>query len=328
MAAVPRLDKRIERFVNIPEDDIQAPTTDNWHIQAASANFASHWLLKEPAQALHSTSVSKSASILQLSDLSVVYGARRRWFGQGAGFTAINKVSIEVPRGKVLGVIGESGSGKSTLAKAIVGLTPTASGTMLFDGCVLPDARSRARTHPARRQIQMVFQDPYSSLNSRRTVEAILSESLHFYGLLDQGRDARRLIASMLSLVELPQRAMLNYPHQFSGGQRQRIAIARALIARPAFLICDEPTSALDVSIQAQILNLLKDLQQSLNLSILFISHNLAVIRQMADSVVVLRHGKVVESADSESFFSAPAHQYSQSLMQNSPSVAHLQTIS
>jgi len=239
----------------------------------------------------------------------------------------LNNVSLQLHRGEVLGVVGESGSGKSTLAKAIVGLVPVSGGTMQFNGAVLPDAHSRSRQHPARRQIQMVFQDPYSSLNNRRTVEAILTESLRFYKLTDNHQETRRLIASILALVEMPQRAMLKYPHQFSGGQRQRIAIARALIARPQFLICDEPTSALDVSIQAQILNLLKDLQTSLGLTIVFISHNLAVVRQMADNVVVLRNGNLVESASGELFFNAPEAQYSQQLLRESPSLAMLANV-
>ena len=171
----------------------------------------------------------------------------------------------------------------------------------------------------------MVFQDPYSSLNNRRTVEQILEEPIRFYRLAEHKRDVRKLVASMLDLVEMPQRAMLKYPHQFSGGQRQRIAVARALVARPEFLICDEPTSALDVSIQAQMLNLLKDLQEAFGLSILFIGHNLAVIRQMADSVVVLRNGQLMEAAPTEQFFHAPADPYSQTLLQETPSLSLLQ---
>ena len=233
---------------------------------------------------------------------------------------------MSIQRGDVLGLVGESGSGKSTLAKAIVGLVPTASGTMEFNGAPLPDASQRARTHPARREIQMVFQDPYSSLNNRRTVEAILIEPLRFYGLANTGEESKRLVASVLNLVEMPQRAMLKYPHQFSGGQRQRIAVARALMARPSFLICDEPTSALDVSIQAQILNLLKDLQSHFGLTILFISHNLAVVRQMADQVLVLRNGEQVEQSESETFFNSPSAEYSQQLLRETPSLKLLET--
>jgi len=173
----------------------------------------------------------------------------------------------------------------------------------------------------------MVFQDPYSSLNNRRTVEDIIAEPLRFYGLANSSRERSKLVASVLELVEMPQRAMLKYPHQFSGGQRQRIAVARALVARPQFLICDEPTSALDVSIQAQMLNLLKDLQSSFGLTLLFISHNLAVVRQMADRVIVLKSGEQVETAESEQFFTAPQAPYSQLLLAETPSLSLLAPI-
>ena len=326
MAAVPRLDKRVERFVNIASDDHRIDGKTDWQIDGASSRFASQWLLRErkTTPASPQSPSTDNTPLLQIRNLSVVFGARNTWFSKKAGFTALNDIDLKLSPGSVLGVVGESGSGKSTLAKAIAGLIPIASGTMLFKGKHLPAARDRSRTHPARRQIQMVFQDPYSSLNNRRTVEAILWDSLKFYKVTSDRREARQLMASLLELVEMPQRALLKYPHQFSGGQRQRIAIARALVARPDFLICDEPTSALDVSIQAQILNLLKELQQSLGLSILFISHNLAVVRQMADTVMVLRKGNLVESGDSDQFFSAPSSDYAQQLLRESPSLSVL----
>jgi len=261
--------------------------------------------------------------MLSVNKLSVVYYSNSpSFFKRDDGFTALSDISFDVQPGEVLGVVGESGSGKSTLAKAIVGLVEPSAGSLLFQGEPLPAGRSRSRKHPARRQIQMVFQDPYSSLNNRKTVEDIIAEPVRFYGLADKDNDIKKLVASVLELVEMPQRAMLKYPHQFSGGQRQRIAVARALVARPDFLICDEPTSALDVSIQAQMLNLLKDLQETFGLSIMFISHNLAVVRQMADRVIVLQHGKMVESADTETFFNAPVDAYSQQLLRDTPSFA------
>ena len=171
----------------------------------------------------------------------------------------------------------------------------------------------------------MVFQDPYSSLNNRRKIEDIIAEPIRFFGLAQDREEQRRIVASILDLVEMPQRAMLKYPHQFSGGQRQRIAVARALVARPSFLICDEPTSALDVSIQAQILNLLKDLQSSFGLSILFISHNLAVVRQMSDTVAVLKRGRLMESGEAERFFEAPNDAYSKHLLSETPSLEMLE---
>lgn len=330
MAAVPRLDRRLERFRNIVTEDKRIDGESQWRIEGATAAHASSWLLggDKVARATHppvrrATELPENA-LLRVDDLTVSFGAHKSWFSHKAGLQALSRVSLHLHRGEVLGVVGESGSGKSTLAKAIVGLVSCSEGTMQFNGSPLPDARHRSRSHLARRQIQMVFQDPYSSLNNRRTVEAILTEPLLFYKLASRGADTRRLVASVLELVEMPQRAMLKYPHQFSGGQRQRIAVARALMARPDFLICDEPTSALDVSIQAQILNLLKDLQSNFGLTILFISHNLAVVRQMADRVVVLRRGQVVESSDGESFFNTPKAPYSQQLLRETPSLALL----
>lgn len=333
MAAVPRLDAKLPRFLNIETTDnsLDSDTETNWQVAGASADAASIWLMgtsqspnklapEKTHARLHSDPKNRPV-LLEVNDLGVTFGKKNRWFKKDAGFSALTGINIKVHHGEVLGVVGESGSGKSTLAKAIVGLVSASSGSLQFDGKVLPDGSERSRKHPARRRIQMVFQDPYSSLNNRRTVEAILTEPLCFYGLAEKGEESKRLVASVLDMVEMPQRAMLKYPHQFSGGQRQRIAVARALMARPDFLICDEPTSALDVSIQAQILNLLKDLQSNLGLTILFISHNLAVVRQMADSVTVLRHGKQVESADSETFFTSPQADYSQQLLRETPSL-------
>lgn len=323
MAAVPRLDKRIERFLNIVHEDKKIDGESSWHIEGASAEFAANWLLlgNKDQRLSETPSATDNPRILDIQNLSVTFGEKNGWFIKRPGFKALNNVSLHIQRGEVLGLVGESGSGKSTLAKAIVGLVPTSSGSMEFNDASLPDASKRERTHPARREIQMVFQDPYSSLNNRRTVEAILTEPLRFYGLANKGIESRRLVASVLNLVEMPQRAMLKYPHQFSGGQRQRIAVARALMAQPSFLICDEPTSALDVSIQAQILNLLKDLQSNFGLTILFISHNLAVVRQMADQVMVLRRGEQVEKAASETFFNSPSAEYSQLLLRETPSL-------
>lgn len=348
MAAVPRLDKKLDRFKNIVSDDALSAEDDSWQVQGASAEYAAKWLLKFPEFVVGaektssadtntstnadantntntntnvSTNTKHSSPILSVRDLSVVYYSNSPgFFSRDDGLTALSDISFDLQAAEVLGVVGESGSGKSTLAKAIVGLVEPSAGSLEFQGKPLPAGRARSRIHPARRQIQMVFQDPYSSLNNRKTVEDIIGEPVRFYGLADKDKDIKKLIASVLELVEMPQRAMLKYPHQFSGGQRQRIAVARALVARPDFLICDEPTSALDVSIQAQMLNLLKDLQETFGLSILFISHNLAVVRQMADRVIVLQHGRMVESADTETFFSSPVDTYSQQLLRDTPS--------
>ncbi len=325
MAAVPRLDKRLERFKNIIDDEPTELDDTHWKVEGASAGYATDWLLTNNERAHVSDarhSVSERPPILSIQDLEVTFGASGLgWFNQSQGVKALSGVSLQMMPGEVLGIVGESGSGKSTLAKAIVGLVNPSAGRMTFRDSELPPGRQRTRAHPSRREIQMVFQDPYSSLNNRKTVEHIISEPIRFYGLTDNESQTRKLVASVLELVGMPQRAMVKYPHQFSGGQRQRVAVARALVARPEFLICDEPTSALDVSIQAQILNLLKDLQQTFGLSILFISHNLAVIRQMADRVVVLQNGQLVETAGTESFFNSPQESYSQLLLRETPSL-------
>lgn len=245
---------------------------------------------------------------MSVKNLDVTFYSDRPFaFSKREGFKALKNISLDVFKGEVLGVIGESGSGKSTLAKSIVGLVNPSAGSISFEGRDLPKGSARSRKHPVRRKVQMVFQDPYSSLNNRRKIYDIIAEPIRFFGLAEGKEETRKIVASVLELVEMPQRAMLQYPHQFSGGQRQRIAIARALVARPEFLICDEPTSALDVSIQAQVLNLLKDLQQVFGMTILFISHNLAVVRQMSDRVVVLKNGVLVEESSADSIFQCPA---------------------
>lgn len=318
MAAVPRLERRLPRFL-LPESGEGARTLEvqGGAVPAgASAEHAAAWLMAGAGD-------TGAGHALEVADLSVKFaGTRTSLWHRPAPFVALDGVSLAVRAGSVMGVVGESGSGKSTLARAVVGLVQPAAGAMRFQGAPLAPARERGRHDAARRAIQMVFQDPYSSLNNRQRIGDILSEPLMIYGL-EQGRAARlRLAASVLDLVGLPMAAIHRYPHQFSGGQRQRIAVARALLARPEFLICDEPTSALDVSIQAQILNLLKDLQERFHLSILFISHNLAVVRQMADDIVVMKEGTIVESGTSEAFFTAPQHPYSQDLLRLTPSLA------
>ena len=324
MAAVPRLDKRLDRFKNIVTEDSLTAEDHSWSVEGASAKHASEWLMSEQAARRE---VSEREHILSVSNLDVTFSSGQpSWFGREEGFKALSDISFNMRHGEVLGVVGESGSGKSTLAKAIVGLVDPSAGKIAYRGNPLPPGSTRDRRHPARRQIQMVFQDPYSSLNNRQTVETIIAEPIRFYGLAKDKKTIRQLVASVLDLVEMPQRAMLKYPHQFSGGQRQRIAVARALVARPDFLICDEPTSALDVSIQAQILNLLKDLQAEFGLSILFISHNLAVIRQMADRVIVLKRGELVEVAETEAFFESPEAPYSKLLLSEAPSLSLLRT--
>jgi oligopeptide/dipeptide ABC transporter ATP-binding protein len=242
-------------------------------------------------------------TLLSVRDLVVDYRAVR----------ALDGVSLDIEPGQTLGLVGESGSGKTTLGRAILGLAPVSKGTITFDGqdiTRLPAARRRALG----RQIQAVFQDPYGSLNPALRVSAILAESLRAAGPRprDQATAASR---DMLARTGLPESAMSKYPGAFSGGQRQRLAIARALMPGPRLVVCDEATSALDLSVQAQILNLLRDLQRDLSVSYLFIGHNLDVVRFVADRIVVLYHGQLLEEGPASAVARQPRHPYTQSLV-------------
>jgi len=229
-------------------------------------------------------------------------------------FTAVDDVSFDLSPGEVFGVVGESGSGKSTVARVISGLYAADAGTVTFDGRQVNNPKDKAAQMAFRQQIQMIFQDPYSSLNPRMRVDAIVAEPIRHHRLLSGGAVQSR-VAELLEQVGLGAAAGQKYPHEFSGGQRQRISIARALATQPRLLICDEPTSALDVSIQAQILNILKDLQEHLGLTMLFISHDLPVVRQMCDRVGVMKNGQMVELQPTEALFSAPQAAYTRELL-------------
>jgi len=231
-------------------------------------------------------------------------------------FRAVDSVSFDIAEGETLGLVGESGSGKSTLGRMIVDLLPTSAGDVVFrDFGGVRDHAASSRRMVFRRNVQIVFQDPYSSLNARMRVKDILAEPMLFHGLVNSAEEARDLVAALLARVGLDATAGEKYPHQFSGGQRQRICIARALGMRPRFLVCDEPTSALDVSIQAEILNLLNDLKAELNLTMLFISHDLAVVRQMCDRVAVMQNGRLCEIGETERIFEAPEAAYTRNLL-------------
>jgi peptide/nickel transport system ATP-binding protein len=229
---------------------------------------------------------------------------------------AVDGLSFAIPKGTTLSLVGESGCGKSTVARLAVGLYPTTRGRVLFDGLDLTSARSDGNQ---RRRMQMIFQDPYASLNPRWRVADIIAEPIRAFGLI-RDRDAQLArVGELLTQVGLSPLDGGKYPHEFSGGQRQRISIARALSSNPEFLVCDEPTSALDVSVQAQILNLMKDLQRRLGLTYLFISHNLAVVRQVSDRIGVMYLGKLVELSPAETLFTAPLHPYTRALMEAIP---------
>ena len=264
------------------------------------------------------TAVLEAAGVCRYFDVSRPW-VQRTLAGQGRQtLRAVDEVSFAIARGTTLSLVGESGCGKSTVARLAVGLyTPTA-GTMHFEGVAL----SAARAQPAlRRRINMIFQDPYASLNPRWHVRDIVAEPIRAFKIL-AGRDVADRVGQLLTQVNLSPRDGEKYPHEFSGGQRQRISIARALASEPEFLVADEPTSALDVSVQAQILNLMRDLQQRLGLTYLFISHNLAVVRHMSDLLGVMYLGRIVEIGPGEDVFRRPLHPYTRLLLEAIPDLS------
>ena len=234
---------------------------------------------------------------------------------------AVDTVSFNIQEGKSFGLVGESGSGKTTIAKMIVNLFKPTSGEIYFDDVRINNIKSNKELLKFRKQIQMIFQDPYSSLNGRLKVKDIIAEPIKLHDANISSNELNEYINDLLDSVELSKSSAERYPHEFSGGQRQRISIARALATKPRLLVCDEPTSALDVSIQAQILNLLKDLQEQLNLTILFISHDLPVVRQMCDDIGVLRNGKLCEVSETEELFKNPNHEYTKELLRLMPKI-------
>lgn len=263
-----------------------------------------------------------SEIILQANHLVKTYTQRSGKFGFGTTqVKALNDVSISLRAGSTLAVVGESGSGKSTLARCLLQLQPIDSGEVLFSGQDLASL-SGAALRSVRKNLQMVFQDPFASLNPRMRVGEIVGEGLVIHGLGNAAEQQQKVIA-MLKRVGLTEADMQKYPHEFSGGQRQRIGIARALVLQPKVVVCDEPVSALDVSIQAQILLLLKDLQAEMELSYVFISHDLRVVRHIADDIVVMHQGKIVEEGKVVDIYQHPQHAYTQKLLAAIPGKAH-----
>ena len=234
---------------------------------------------------------------------------------------AVDDVSFTIESGTTVGLVGESGSGKSTIGKTILKLVPATSGQILFDGRdILPMSENEFR--PLRREVQMIFQDPFGSLNPRHTIFQIVGEALEIHFPAMNRGDRRERVNELMKQVGLKPEMMERYPHEFSGGQRQRIGIARALAVKPKFIVCDEPVSALDVSVQAQIVNLLQDLQAELGLTYLFIAHDLAVVEHVSDHVLVMYRGKIVESASAEAIYEAPQHDYTKKLLAAVPKFA------
>jgi peptide/nickel transport system ATP-binding protein len=255
--------------------------------------------------------------VLAVDQLSKSFEVRDGWFRRRQ-FRAVSNVSFTLARGTTLGVVGESGCGKSTLGLTLLRLHEASGGRVLFEGCDVLGLPLKA-FQPYRRRMQIVFQNPYASLNPRFTVGQILLEPMQLHRIGANDGERTRMAEALLDKVGLPREAMRRWPHEFSGGQRQRIAIARCLALRPDILICDESVSALDVSVQAQVLNLLLDLQQEYGLSYIFISHDLSVVRYMADQVMVMRQGEVVEQGEVEALYRNPQHPYTQALLSALP---------
>ncbi|WP_276131972.1 ABC transporter ATP-binding protein [Polluticoccus soli] len=269
---------------------------------------------EKAARTFPSPPINDNKDILVVNDLKVWFADEKNWLGKPLHYyKAVDGVSFTLRKGEVLGLVGESGSGKSTVSRSLMGLLPVREGEMIFDGKDLASL-STAQWREVRKDIQMIFQDPFASLNPRMSVGDMLIEPLSVHNIVpsrERVGEAKRL----LDLVQLPADSYKRYPHQFSGGQRQRLGIARALALRPKLLICDESVSALDVSVQAQILNLLKELQAEFDLSYLFISHDLSVVHYISDRVIVMRAGQVVESGNVDQVLTNPQHEYTQKLV-------------
>ena len=303
VSSVPPTNKKISRFVIIEKQD-KSEKENNLKI-------LNRWTKKK----------IENQNLVQVKNLTKSFDDNFFTESSKNSVIAVNDVSFDIKQGESFGLVGESGSGKSTIAKMIVNLFKPSSGDIFFDNICITKIKNNSEMMKFRKQIQMIFQDPYSSLNGRLKVKDIISEPIKLHNPSISRKDLDNYVFDLLESVELIQSSADRYPHEFSGGQRQRISIARALATQPRLLVCDEPTSALDVSIQAQILNLLKDLQEQLNLTILFISHDLPVVRQMCDRIGVLKDGKLCEVSNTEKLFLEPQHNYTKELLHLMPKI-------
>ena len=311
IAAVPRSDIKLGRFKSI--DFIEGNKQNYQRIK-----LKSHWL----GEKLNEKKSKKAISVFQLNKDFLL--KKSFWLKNRVYLKAVNNASFEIEKGESFGIVGESGSGKSTIARLIAGLISVDSGSIkIFDQEVVEN-KKKSDVVNAQKEVQMIFQDPYSSLNPRMRVKDIVAEPIKFYKTASSDYKINEIVSDLLNHVGLGKASMLKFPNQFSGGQRQRISIARALASRPKILICDEPTSSLDVSVQAHILNLLKDLQDELDLTLLFISHDLPVIRQMCDRVAVMRKGEICEINTTENIFKMPKHPYTKELINLIPRIENI----
>ena len=259
------------------------------------------------------SNINEKEVLLSVKDLEITFGSKRK------KFVAVDHVSFDIYKGETFSLVGESGSGKTTIGRAVVRINPTSNGEILFKGKKINGKISNAEKTDLIKKVQMIFQDPAASLNERATVDYIVSEGLHNFKLYENEEDRVRKITEMISKVGLLPEHLTRYPHEFSGGQRQRIGIARALVMDPELVVADEPISALDVSIRAQVLNLLKDLQEEKGLTYLFIAHDLSVVRFISDRIAVIHQGVIVELAETEELFKNALHPYTKSLLSAVP---------
>ena len=315
--SVPPTNKKIDRFRLISPDGKEI-TSDSKNL---TKKIIKTWGVREK---------NKDKKVLQLAGVTKIFDDKSLInnfsFGSKNESTnkvekAVDNVSFELFEGETLGLVGESGSGKSTIAKIITGLVRPSNGEIFYNDISLYNSKRKYQIDKSRGQIQMIFQDPYSSLNPRFKVRDIISEPIKLFQKNINKNELTQNLYDLIDIVGMSRQSLDRYPHEFSGGQRQRISIARALATRPSLLICDEPTSALDVSIQAQVLNLLKDIQDELHLTMLFISHDLPVIRQMCNRIVVLKNGSICETKQSEELFNNPEHQYTKELIRLMPKI-------
>ncbi|OUW63986.1 MAG: ABC transporter ATP-binding protein [Pelagibacteraceae bacterium TMED201] len=311
--SVPPTNKKIDRFKLIGPDGSE--------ITSSSANLTKNIIKTWGVRKNTNKKLLDVKNITKIfDDQSITY---RKKIDEKA-LKAVNDVCFELFEGETLGLVGESGSGKSTIAKIITGLVRPTLGELEYNSLSLYNSKRRYQIDKSRGQIQMIFQDPYSSLNPRFKVKDIIAEPIKFFQKSISRNDLEQNVNDLIDIVGMTRKSLERYPHEFSGGQRQRISIARALATRPRLLICDEPTSALDVSIQAQILNLLKDIQDELHLTMLFISHDLPVIRQMCNRIIVLKNGTICETNETEKLFNEPSHQYTKQLINLMPKIESL----
>ena len=314
--SVPPTNKKIDRFKLISPDGKEI-TSDSKNL---TKDIIKTWGARE----------NTNQKLLELSGVTKIFDDKSLMSNFSFGsknetaakvVKAVDNVSFELFEGETLGLVGESGSGKSTIAKIITGLVRPTNGEIFYNNLSLYNSKRKYQIDKSRGQVQMIFQDPYSSLNPRFKVRDIISEPIRLFQKNISSSELTQNLYDLIDIVGMSRQSLDRYPHEFSGGQRQRISIARALATRPRLLICDEPTSALDVSIQAQVLNLLKDIQDELHLAMLFISHDLPVIRQMCNRIVVLKNGIVCETKESEELFNNPEHPYTQELIRLMPKI-------